>query len=63
MAGKTTIIISHRLSSVKHCDEIIVLGEGEVEERGTHDELMDKGGYYYDLFQKQQLEKEKVDKA
>jgi len=63
MAGKTTVIISHRLSSVKHCDEIIVLNDGAIEERGTHDSLMEKGGYYYDLFQKQQLEKEKVEKS
>jgi ATP-binding cassette subfamily B protein len=61
MAGKTTVIISHRLSSVKHCDEIIVLNDGAIEERGNHDCLMEKGGYYYDLFQKQQLEKEKVE--
>lgn len=62
MDGKTTVIISHRLSSVKHCDEIIVLNDGAIEERGTHESLMEARGYYYDLFQKQQLEKEKVEK-
>ena len=53
----TTIIIAHRLSTVQDCDEIIVLGEGRVVERGTHDELVAKGGRYSELLaiQQQQL--------
>ena len=50
---KATIIIAHRLSSLMHADEILVLEEGRVVERGSHAELLALGGEYYDLFQLQ----------
>ena len=47
------IIIAHRISSVRHADEIIVLDNGHIAERGTHEELMDKKGLYYSTFEAQ----------
>jgi len=52
--NNTTIIIAHRLSTIQDCDEIIVFHEGQVVERGTHDELLSKGGRYNDLLKMQQ---------
>nr|WP_321293976.1 ABC transporter transmembrane domain-containing protein [uncultured Trichococcus sp.] len=55
-ADQTTIIAAHRISSVMHANEIIVLDEGRVVERGTHYELMDLNGWYRRMYEKQQLE-------
>ena len=49
--GMSLIVIAHRLSTIRDCDEIIVLDEGKVVERGTHQQLMEKEGYYYTLIQ------------
>lgn len=51
--GKTTIYISHRLSSTKFCDKIAVFDHGHIVEYGTHDELMKKKGKYAELFKMQ----------
>jgi len=58
MQGRTTLFISHRVSTARHADRIAVLVEGRVAELGTHDELLARGGYYTSLFEKQQLEEE-----
>ena len=58
MHGRTTVLISHRTSTVQDADQIVVLRDGRIIERGTHDELLARGGYYADLYQKQLLEEE-----
>jgi ATP-binding cassette subfamily B multidrug efflux pump len=58
MEGRTTILISHRISTARNADQIAVLVDGRIAERGTHDELLERGGYYTRLYEKQQLEEE-----
>ncbi len=56
--GRTVLIVSHRVSSVKDADHIVVLDDGAIVERGTHDALVEKGGYYADLYRRQTIEAE-----
>jgi len=58
MQGRTTIFISHRVSTVRNADMIAVLHQGRIVELGTHDELLTRNGYYTDLYNKQLLEEE-----
>lgn len=58
MKERTTLIVSHRVSTVEHADEIIVLNEGRIAERGRHEQLLAMRGYYHELHRKQQLEQE-----
>ena len=58
MEGRTTIFISHRVSTVRNADQIAVLHGGRIVELGTHDELLARNGYYTDLYNKQLLEEE-----
>jgi ATP-binding cassette subfamily B protein len=58
MAGRTTILISHRVSTIQNADEIVVLRDGEIAERGTHAELLALNGSYTELYNKQLIEEE-----
>ncbi len=58
MQGRTTIFISHRVSTVRNADRIAVLHDGEIVEYGTHEELIERNGYYTELHDKQMLEEE-----
>jgi ATP-binding cassette subfamily B protein len=51
--GKTSFIIAHRLSTIQNADQILVINDGEIIERGTHQELLDMKGFYYNLYMSQ----------
>ncbi|WP_145137735.1 ABC transporter ATP-binding protein [Paenibacillus sp. Y412MC10] len=55
-SGKTTLISTHRLSAIEHADWIVVLDEGAIVEQGTHAQLLSKGGWYREQFERQQVE-------
>jgi ATP-binding cassette, subfamily B, multidrug efflux pump len=58
MRSRTTIIVSHRISTVRNADQILVLDDGQIVERGTHDQLVARTGVYAELYRKQLLEEE-----
>ena len=58
MRERTSLIVSHRVSTVRHADQILVLDRGRIVERGTHDDLIRTGGLYAELHKKQMLEEE-----
>jgi subfamily B ATP-binding cassette protein MsbA len=55
MQNRTSIVIAHRLSTIRHADEIAVMQKGEIVERGTHDELLLRGGFYKRLVDMQEV--------
>ena len=58
MSGRTSFIIAHRLSTIKNADLILVMNHGDIVEQGTHEELLEKGGFYSDLYNSQFEESE-----
>jgi len=60
LAGRTSLVIAHRLSTIAHADQILVLENGLIVERGTHEELIAKNGLYFDLYQKQNMQSELI---
>lgn len=59
LTGRTSFLVAHRLSTIRHADLILVVKDGEIVERGTHDELMNRQGYYANLYNAMRIEEEK----
>jgi len=55
--GCTRLVIAHRLSTIRHCDRILVLDGGHIVEDGTYEELIEKGGFFAELVERQRLER------
>jgi ATP-binding cassette subfamily B protein len=53
LSGRTSFVIAHRLSTIRNADQVLVLKDGEIIERGTHDSLLAAGGFYHDLYMSQ----------
>ena len=53
MAGRTSFVIAHRLSTIRNADQVLVVNEHRIIERGTHDQLLAQGGFYHDLYMSQ----------
>ena len=60
MIGRTSFVIAHRLSTIRGADQILVINHGVIAERGTHDELMEKGGLYHELYMMSQRQTEEA---
>jgi len=60
LTGRTSIVIAHRLSTIAQADQILVIDKGEIVERGTHEQLVEKHGLYFDLFERQNLQGELI---
>lgn len=60
LTGRTSIVIAHRLATIVNADQILVIDKGEISERGTHDALIQRGSTYFEMYQKQSLQRELI---
>ena len=60
--NQTTLIVSHRISTIRNAEKIIVINQGEIVESGTHDSLLENKGFYYDMYQQQLSEENSEEK-
>lgn len=60
LTGRTSIVIAHRLATIVNADQILVIDKGEISERGTHDELIQRSGSYFEMYQKQNIQRELI---
>ena len=60
LSGRTSFVIAHRLSTIKNADRILVIRDGKITEAGTHKELIQKKGYYYNLYTNQFIEEKSM---
>ena len=58
MQGRTSFVVAHRLSTIRNADEILVMKDGNIIEQGTHEQLMEKGGFYERLYNSQFVQEE-----
>ena len=63
LAGRTSFVIAHRLSTIRNADQILVLKAGQIIERGKHNELLEKKGFYYELYMSQFKKQEEIEEA
>lgn len=63
MKGKTVFVIAHRLNTIQNADQIILLNQGCIEEMGTHAELLEKRGHYYEMVHEQEKAKDWIVKG
>ena len=61
--NQTTLIVSHRISTIRNAEKIIVINQGGIVESGTHDSLLENKGFYYDMYQQQLSEENSEEKA
>src|SRR6185436_7864849 len=63
LKGRTSFVVAHRLSTIRNADVILVISGGEIIERGKHDELLEKQGFYYNLYMSQFKKQEEIEAA